>query len=101
MNQNGARYVWDYDISQEEFDALLEGTFKKGHLDRDWAAVRVIEWAPYKEMVRILGFPALIANWSRWRTQICSEQQRQSIDFLVEWLPSHHPELSYETQPSV
>ena len=79
MPPNRARYVWDYDITQEEFDALLKGTFKKGHLDRDWAAVRVIEWAPYKEMVRILGFPALqckslelgrIEKLSFWQTNL-------------------------------
>ena len=52
MNTNRARFVWDYDITQEEFDALLAGNFVKGHLDRDWAAVRVIEWASYKERGR-------------------------------------------------
>ncbi len=98
MNQNRARYVWEYDISQEEFDAILAGGLTRGHLDRDWAAVRVIEWAPYQEMVRQLGFPALIANWSRWRPRLRSEQQRRSLDFLVEWLPKHHPELAYNAQ---
>lgn len=98
MNAGRARYVWDYDISQDEFDAILEGRLTKGHLDRDWASVRLIEWAPYKEMIRILGFPTLIANWPRWRGQLRSEQQRQALDFLVEWLPNHHPELVYRQE---
>jgi len=88
-----AKYVWDYDLAQDEFDDILAGRRTRGNLDRDWAAVRVIEWAPYHEMVRLIGFPALVNEWSRWRSRIRSEQQRRAIDFLVDWLPKHHPEL--------
>lgn len=88
-----AKYVWDYDLDQDEFDEILAGRSTRGHLDRDWAAIRVIEWAPYSEMVRLIGFRALIDNWSRWRSRIRSERQRRGIDFLVAWLPEHHPEL--------
>ena len=88
-----AKYVWDYDLDQDEFDDILAGRRTRGRLDRDWAAVRVIEWAPYHEMVRLIGFPALVNEWPRWRSRIRSEQQRRSIDFLVAWLPRRHPEL--------
>lgn len=96
MNQNRARYVWDYNITQEQFDEMLAGRFEDGHLDRGWAAIRVIEWAKYEDMIRILGFPALVEHWPRWRTRIRSEEQRRSLDFLVDWLPKHHPELLEE-----
>lgn len=88
-----AKYVWDYDLAQDEFDDILAGRRKRGRLNRDWAAVRVIEWAPYQEMVRLIGFRARVSEWSRWRSHIRSEQQRRAIDFLVEWLPKDHPEL--------
>lgn len=93
MEATKAKYVWDYDLSQEEFDDILAGRCKRGGLDRDWAAVRVIEWAPYEEMVKLIGFPKLVREWPRWRSRVRSEQQRRAIDFLVEWLPAHHPEL--------
>lgn len=93
MNQGRARYVWDYDLTQEQFDAMLEGTYVDGHLNRDWAAVRLIEWAPYREMIHRIGYKGLVENWHRWRKRLRSAQQAQSIDFLVEWLPKHHPEL--------
>ncbi|MEK6410105.1 MAG: hypothetical protein AABN34_24535 [Acidobacteriota bacterium] len=93
MEPTKAKYVWDYDISHEEFDDILSGRYTRGSLDRDWAAVRVIEWAPYEEMVRLIGFPQLVKEWPRWRSRVRSEQQRRGIDFLVEWLPTHHPEL--------
>ncbi|MEZ4710860.1 MAG: hypothetical protein R3A44_26920 [Caldilineaceae bacterium] len=98
MNQNRARYVWDYDITQEQFDEILAGRIEIGPLDRDWAAVRVIEWAKYEDMIRILGYSALVYNWPRWRRRLRSEEQRRSLDFLVEWLPRHHPELLDKVQ---
>lgn len=96
MNNERARYVWDYDLTQEQFDAILDGRQVEGHLDRDWAAVRLIEWAPYREMIQRLGYRAIVENWQRWRNRLRSEQQVRSIDFLVEWLPKHHPELLEE-----
>jgi hypothetical protein len=38
--------VWDYDLTQQQFDDLLAGRYEDGVLNRDWAAVRLIEWAP-------------------------------------------------------
>jgi hypothetical protein len=93
MNNGRARYVWDYDLTQEQFDRMLAGEYEDGHLNRDWAAVRLIEWAPYKEMIQRIGYKTLVENWPRWRKRVRSAEQRRSFDFLVEWLPVHHPEL--------
>ena len=93
MNNNSTRYAWDYDITQEQFDEMPAGRYEIGHLNRDWAAVRVIEWAKYEDMIRLLGFPALVENWPRWRDRIRSKEQRRSLDWLIEWLPKRHPEL--------
>ncbi len=91
-----AKYIWDYDLSQEEFDALLNGTLQRGTLDRDWAAVRLIEWASYEEMIRKIGFAALVREWPRWRKRVRAESQRRGLDFVVEWIPKHHLELLSE-----
>ena len=93
MNQGRAKYVWDYDLTQEQFDRMLVGEYEDGHLNQDWAAVRLIEWAKYEDMIRLIGFPMLVKNWSRWRSRIRSQQQRESFDFLVGWVPQYHPEL--------
>jgi hypothetical protein len=89
---NRARYVWDYDLTQEEFDAMLEGGYEDGHLDRDWAAVRLIEWAPYPEMIRRIGYKALVENWPRWRRRVRSQSTLRGLDFMVQWLPQSHPD---------
>lgn len=86
-------FVWDYDLDEAEFVAILEGTSRQGRLDRDWAAVRLLEYGPYKEIVRLLGFKSLVDGWPRWRDRVRSESRRRGLDFLVRWLPEHHPEL--------
>jgi hypothetical protein len=86
-------YVWDYDLDQEQFLAILEGRASKGRLDQDWAAVRLLEYAPYEEIIRLIGFRRLVANWSRWRGRIRSKSRVRGFDFLVQWLTQKHPEL--------
>jgi hypothetical protein len=86
-------YLWDYDIDEETFQALLEGRTALGRLDRDWAAVRLLEHAPYPEIVRRLGFRGIVEGWPSWRSRIRSQSRRRGFDFLADWLPRHHPEL--------
>lgn len=93
MSTERLPWVWDYDLDAETFRALLEGRTTIGRMDRDWAAVRLLEYAPYAEIVRWLGFPALVRDWPRWRNRIRAESRRRGFDFLVEWLRAHHPEL--------
>lgn len=86
-------YLWDYNIDEAQFRAILDGELVLGRLDRDWAAVRLLDYASYAEIVRLLGFPALVEGRPRWRTRVRSESRRRGLDFLVQWLPERHPEL--------
>ncbi len=86
-------YVWDYDIDEAQFRAILSGEISLGRLGRDWAAVRLLEYAPYPDIVRLLGYRALVAGWPKWRRRIRSQSRKRGFDFLVSWLPKHHPEL--------
>lgn len=88
-------YVWDYDINYTQFLEILEGRQVIGRLDQDWAARRLLEYAPYEEIVRLIGFRKLVENWPRWREKIRSKSRLRGFDFLVKWLPEKHPELLY------
>lgn len=90
---NRARYVWDYDVDEATFAAILAGELCIGRLDRDWAAVRLIEYAPFREIVDCLGFAALVQNWPRWRQRVRSPSRRRGLDFASQWLAAHRPEL--------
>ncbi len=86
-------WVWDYDIDESRFREMLAGQLRIGRLGRDWAAVRLIEYAPYAEIVRLLGFRELAHGWPQWRKHIRSTSRRRGLDFLVAWLPAHRPDL--------
>ena len=93
MSNRQLPYVWDYDISESQFREMLAGQLSIGRLDRDWAAVRLLEYAPYAEIVRLMGFRVFLQGWPKWRHNIRSQSRRRGFDFLLEWLPQHHPEL--------
>lgn len=86
-------FVWDYDLDETQFKRFLSGELTLGRLDRTWAAVRLLEHAPYPDIVRLMGFRDLVRGWPGWREHIRSESRRRGFDFLAEWLPVHHPEL--------
>ncbi|NJN83204.1 MAG: hypothetical protein HC802_13580 [Caldilineaceae bacterium] len=86
-------YLWDYDIDETQFRAMLSGELALGRLDRDWAAVRLLEYAPYPEVVELLGFGPLVQGWPTWRQRIRSQTRLRAFDFLVRWLSQNHPGL--------
>ena len=86
-------YLWDYDLSETEFRALLRGQTRIGRLDQDWAAVRLLEYASFEDIVRLLGYRRIVEGWPRWRAHIRSVSRKRGLDFLVAWLPQQHPEL--------
>jgi hypothetical protein len=96
MNYHQLPYVWDYDIDETQFREILAGRLTIGRLNRDWAAVRLLEYASYRDIVRLLGFRELVQDWPKWRRRIRSQSRKRGFDFLVEWLPQYHPELLRE-----
>jgi hypothetical protein len=94
--ENRSPYVWDYDISAANFQAMLAGTLTLGRLGQDWATIRLLEYATYPDIIRLLGYRRLIEGWERWRKHVRGESRKRSFDFLVEWIPANHPELLIE-----
>jgi hypothetical protein len=88
---NRLPYVWDYDLDEAQFVEILEGRRVFGRLDQDWAARRLLEYAPCAEIVRLIGFPKLVQNWPRWRGRFRSRSRQRGFDFLVQWLNEHSP----------
>ena len=86
-------YVWDYDIDETQFSEILAGRLTIGRLDQNWAATRLLEYAPYADIVRLIGFRTLVQDWPKWRSRIRSQSRQRGFDFLIKWLPEHHPEL--------
>jgi len=85
-------YVWDYSLDETKFRALLEGKISIGRLDSDWAAIRLLEYAPYPDIIHLLGFQRLVEGWPRWRKHIRSQSRQRSFDFLTAWLIQNAPD---------
>lgn len=85
-------YLWDYNLDPDQFYEILNGRLVKGRLNQDWATRRVLEYASYDEIIRLIGYKRLVENWSRWRGKIRSKSRVRGFDFLVKWLPEKHPE---------
>ncbi len=85
--------VWDYDISESDFIAMLEGKLTRGRLGQDWATIRLLEYGQYRDIIRLRGYRRLVAGWPASRDHLRSESRVRGFDFLVAWLPRHHPEL--------
>ncbi len=86
-------YLLDYGLDEAQFQMIVRGEQSIGRLNQDWAAARLLEFAPYEDIIRIIGYSALVQNWPRWRAKISSESRRRGLDFLSNWLLKNHPEL--------
>lgn len=86
-------YVWDYDIDEQTFYDILNNKKRVGRLGREWAVLRLLEYAPYEEIIHLIGFPALVEGWPCWREKVRANNRRRGFDFLVSWLTEQHPEL--------
>lgn len=94
MSNRRLAFVWDYDIGEARFRAILAGAPPIGRLDRDWAAVRLLDYAPYEQIRDFLSFADLVGGWPRWRSRVRSVSRRRGLDFLVEWIVRHRPDLA-------
>jgi hypothetical protein len=86
-------FVWDYDIDEAQFRGLLSGRRSLGSLDRDWAAVRLLEYAPYGQVLGFLDPVDLVRGWPTWRGRLRSVTRRRGFDFLVDWLSRERSDL--------
>ncbi len=91
--QNTYCFLWDYKLSNQEYQDILKGKLEKGRLDQDWAITRLLEHGKYEDIIRFLGYKNIIDHWPRLRERVRSQERKRGFDFLVEWLPENHPEL--------
>jgi hypothetical protein len=93
MKNERLTFVWDYDVDEAKFRAILAGGAPIGGLDRDWAAIRLLDYASYEQIREFLSLRALVRDWPLWRARVRSVTRRRGLDFLVEWVTRHRPDL--------
>lgn len=85
--------VWDDDINEAQFRAILAGGPAIGRLDRGWAAVRLLDHASCDQIRDYLSIADLVRGWPRWRGRVRSATRRRGLDFLVDWVSRHRLDL--------
>ena len=88
MNTNPPCYpwLWDVDLDNATFEAILRGRLSVSGLDAEWAMLRLIEYAPYREVRRLLPWDDFLRRWPVLMAQVRSESRGAGMDFVASWI---------------
>jgi hypothetical protein len=76
-------WLWDCDLDNAGFEAALRG---EGGRDAGWALARLIEYAPFTEIKRLLPRDRFLQRWPEISPHIRSQTRRAGMDFFHRWL---------------
>ena len=85
MNERYA-WLWDVEMDAKTFERCLQGEQALGRFDPDWALLRLLEYAPYREIRRLLPVRRFIRRWPDLAPRMRSAARRGGTDFLRTWL---------------
>lgn len=75
-------WLWDVDWDAAAFDAVLWGRADVPLERRQWALLRLIEYAPYSEIRRLLPRDFFIEQWPALASRVWSRMRREGMAFL-------------------
>jgi hypothetical protein len=78
------KYPWLWDVPHHDnawFDAALAGQGKWPY-DERWAMIRLIDYAPYRDLARMLPKQRFIELWPEIRVKIRPQELRDGMDFV-------------------
>jgi len=78
-------WLWDVDMDNATFEAILNGKTALGSLDSDWAMLRLIEYAPFREVKRLLPFDSFLRKWPSLKVKVRSVSRREGMEYCVVW----------------
>jgi hypothetical protein len=79
-------WLWDTDMDNATFEAILRGDDSRPPHDSHWAMARLIEYAPYDEIRRLLPREKFLADWPAVTHRVRSRTRREGMDFVYHWL---------------
>ena len=84
MNPNWYKQVVsDYQLPQEQFEAILQGESKIGNFDQSWAIARVLENLHYYDALKLVPFATLQENWDNVKGKLFSRSIRSGYEFVI------------------
>lgn len=84
-------WLWDVDMDNATFEDVLHGKTDKAGRDRDWAMLRLIEYAPYREVRRLLPLSAFLTRWPVLAGKVRSASRREGMDYFADRIKRRTP----------
>lgn len=72
-------------MDSAEFEAILRGAGAAHPHDSRWALLRLIEYAPYADLRRLLPRDRFLKEWPGLASRVRSRARREGMDFLYHW----------------
>jgi hypothetical protein len=82
-----SQLVWDYDLPQEEFEAILRGEKVLGNLDQSWAMARILENLNYYEAMKLISTELLRKNWEMVKGKLFKKSIKRGYEFILQRYP--------------
>ncbi|MDA1273792.1 MAG: hypothetical protein O2960_07040 [Verrucomicrobia bacterium] len=78
-------WLWDTELDNAEFEALLRSYVAKPPHDARWAMLRLIEYPPYSSVRRLLPRERFLNAWPELGSRVRSRARREGMEFLYQW----------------
>lgn len=79
--------VWDYDLTQGEFESILAGKKVLGNMDQNWAIVRILENLNYYDAMNLVPLNTLRNNWKEVQSKLFNSSIKSGYEFLLQRYP--------------
>lgn len=79
--------VWDYQLSQPDFESILHGKKSLGQLNQTWAITRILEHANYYQALNLIPLTLLNKHWSKIKPKIFNPTIRDGYEFVLQQHP--------------
>lgn len=76
--------IWDYNLPQEDFEAILRGEKVLGSLDQNWAMARVLENLNYYEAMRLVSLEYLGKHWRTIKGKLFKNSIKEGYEFVLQ-----------------
>lgn len=75
--------VWDYNLTESQFEDILQGKNTLGKFDQPWAIARVLENLHYYDAIFLVPFASLAKNWDNVKSKIFIKGIRDGYEFVL------------------
>ena len=84
-------WLWDVELDNETFEGILRGDHSPPPYDANWALVRLIEYAPYEQIRRLLPREAFLDRRPKLAQRVRSRSRREGMDYFYQHLREKTP----------